>query len=67
MKQPPVRSNGCKENPLPIWEKLAAEDLLNARAVEQRVIVACRRDRTQTRRVEYRSVRVPAGPFELRD
>lgn len=38
VKRPRVRSNEGKEVPLPSWEKFAAEDPLNARAVEQMVI-----------------------------
>jgi len=38
VKRPRVRSSEGKEIPLPSWEKFAAEDPLNARAVEQMVI-----------------------------
>ena len=38
VKRPRVRLNEGKEIPLPSWEKFAAEDPLNARAVEQMVI-----------------------------
>ena len=38
VKRPRVRSSEGKEVPLPSWEKFAAEDPLNARAVEQMVI-----------------------------
>ena len=38
VKRPRVRSSKGQELPLPSWEKLAAEDPLNARAVEQMVI-----------------------------
>ena len=38
VKRPRVRSSKGQEIPLPSWEKFAAEDPLNARAVEQMVI-----------------------------
>ena len=38
VKRPRVRSREGQEIPLPSWEKFAAEDPLNARAVEQMVI-----------------------------
>ena len=38
VKRPRARSSAGKEIPLPSWEKFAAEDPLNARAVEQMVI-----------------------------
>ena len=38
VKRPRVRSSAGQEIPLPSWEKFAAENPLNARAVEQMVI-----------------------------
>lgn len=38
VKRPRARSRDGKEVPLPSWEKFAAEDPLNARAVEQMVL-----------------------------
>jgi transposase-like protein len=48
VKRPRVRSSDGKEVPLPSWEKFAAEDPLNARAVEQMVLGVATRKYTRS-------------------